>query len=120
MSRKLLFVLFTNEPCKRNHAFMQALDLDARGHALRILLEGEATRCLAELEGRFGELFAAASARGLVVGACQTASAGCATGDPARNVAALATELGVPLLGAMDGHASLAGFVDEGYELVVF
>ncbi len=120
MPRKLLFVVFTNEPCKRNHAFMQALDLEARGTQVRLLLEGEATRCLAEREGRFGALFAAALDRGLLVGACRTAAGGCSTGDPGRDVAAIASEQGLPLLDDMDGHASLGPYVAEGYELVVF
>ncbi len=120
MPRKLLFVVFTNEPCKRNHAFMQALDLEARGHRVRLLLEGGATRCLAEREGRFGALFSAALDRGLLVGACRTAAGGCSTGDPARDVATIASEQGLPLLDDMEGHASLGPYVAEGYELVVF
>ena len=67
--QKLLFVLFTNEPCKRNHAFMHALDLSLHGHEVRILLEGEATRCLAERADHFGELFNKAAAEALDVGA---------------------------------------------------
>ena len=120
MPRKLLLVVFGNEPCRRNHAFMYALDLEAKGHQVRILLEGEATRCLAEREGRFGELFEQALKRGLIAGACQAASRGCCTGDPARNVEALAKEQGLPLFADMQGHASIAAFVEEGYEVVTF
>ncbi len=120
MPRKLLFVVFTDEPCKLNHAFMQALDLEARGHQVRLLLEGAGTRCLAEREGRFGELFAAARERGLLAGACRTAAGGCSTGDPARDVVSAAAEQGVPLLDDMDGHASLGPYVAEGFEIVVF
>ncbi len=120
MPRTLLLVVFTNEPCRRNHAFMYALDLAGRGHQIRILLEGEGTRCLAERTGRFGELFEQALQRGLVAGACQTASRGCSTGEPARNVEALAKEQGLPLFADMQGHASIAPFIDEGYEVVTF
>jgi hypothetical protein len=119
-TRKLLLVVFTNDPCKRNHAFMHALDLSTRGHEVRIILEGEGTRCLAEREGRFGELFAAAENRGLLAGACKTASAGCAAQDPARNMTALAAEQGIPLLDDMDGHAGVSDYVSDGFELVVY
>jgi hypothetical protein len=120
MPRKLLFLVFTNDPCRRNHAFLYALDLARHGHQVQIVLEGEATRCLRERQGRFGELFAEAVRLGLLAGACKTASGGCATGDPAREVTDLAEEAGVPLLDAMQGHAGIAPFVNQGFEIVTF
>jgi hypothetical protein len=118
--RKLLLLVFTNEPCKRNHAFMHAIDLGRQGHEIRIILEGEATRCLAECEGRFGELFAAAVKQGILAGACRTASHGCSTNDSARDVAALAIRQGIPLLDDMDGHAATGDYISEGFELIVY
>ena len=87
---------------------------------MRIILEGEGTRCLAEREGRFGALFADAMARGIVAGACKTASAGCATDDPSRNVSDLAVADGIPLLDGMAGHASLSDYISNGYELLLY
>jgi hypothetical protein len=118
MTRKLLFILFTTEPCRRNHAFMYALDLARHGHDVRLLLEGEAVRCVAEREGRFGELFEEARSRGLLAGVCKTASAGC--NDPSRNVTELAIERGLEIRGDMDGHAGIDAFVSDGYEVVTF
>ncbi len=118
MPRKLLFVVFTNDPCKRNHAFLWAADLARHGHQIRIVLEGEGTQSLKEREGRFGELFEQARSLGLVAGACRAASGGCK--DPARDVTPIARELGLALLDGADGHASIAPFVDEGYEVVTF
>ncbi len=120
MPRKLLFLVFTNEPCRRNHAFLYAIDLVREGHQVRIILEGEATRCLRERQGQFGELFAEAGRLELLAGACKTASAGCATGDPTRNVTELVEAAGVPLLDGMRGHASIAAFVNQGFEIVTF
>ncbi len=118
--RKLLFIVFTNEPCKRNHAFMHALDLATHGHTARILLEGQATRCVTEQEGTFGELFKSAKDQGILLGACKTASRGCATNDPTRNVASLAEQQGITLLEGMNGHASIAAYVEDGFEVVVY
>jgi len=118
MTRKLLFVVFTNDACKRNHAFLWAAELARGGHQVRILLEGEGTQALREREGRFGELFERARGLGLLAGACRAASAGCS--DPARDVSAIAKDLGLALLDGADGHASIASFVAEGYEVVVF
>lgn len=118
MARKLLFVVFTNDACKRNHAYLWAADLARQGHQVRIVIEGEATQSLREREGRFGELFEQARGMGLIAGCCKAASSGCS--DPARDVAAIATGLGLKLLDGADGHASIAPFVGEGYEVVTF
>jgi hypothetical protein len=119
-TRKILFIVFTNETCKRNHAFMYALDLERRGYTVRILLEGESTRCLADLEGRFKELFEAAVERKIVAGACGTAARGCSTGDAARDVSTVAACLKVSLLDDMDGHAGIDRYIADGFEIVVF
>ena len=118
--RRLLLVVFTNEPCKRNHAFMHALDLTQQGHAVQIILEGEATRSLAEREGRFGKLFALAEAEGIIAGACKTASHGCATCDPSRNVTELAMQQHIPLLDGIWDHAAIGEYISKGFELVIY
>ncbi|MFC1643195.1 hypothetical protein ACFL5O_11015 [Myxococcota bacterium] len=120
MTKKLLFLVFSGDACRVQHAFMHALDLAEHGHQVCLLLEGEATAKLRELDGRFGELFRAALAENLVAGVCATAARGCSTGDPARHVAELAEELGLSLLGDLSGHASIERFVRDGYELVTF
>jgi len=123
MARKLLFVLFTDEPCKRNHAFMYAIALHRQGHAVRLILEGLATRsfaALGEQGSSFAALFQEAKALGLVAGACRKAASGCASNDPARQVSDLVQEQGVALLDGMNGHADIEPLVREGYELVVF
>jgi hypothetical protein len=118
MTRKLLFLVFTNDACRRNHAFMHAVDLARRGHVVRLILEGDATQSLRAREGRFGAIFEEARSLGLLAGACRTASSGC--NDPARDVTALARDLGLPLMDTLDGHAGLEPFVSDGYEIVTF
>lgn len=118
--RKLLFIVFTNDPCKRNHAFLHALDLKKHGHVIRMILEGEATRCIAEQEEFFVKLFSDARAEGILDGACKTASGGCATDAPERNTSALFREQGIALLDQMDGHASISSYVADGFEIVVY
>jgi len=118
MSRKLLFLVFTNDACKRNHAFMYAADLTRHGHTVRIILDGEGTQCLREREGRFGELFEELRNLGVLAGACKTASAGCK--EEGRDVTPLAVAAGLPLLGEMAGHAGIESFVRDGFEIVTF
>jgi hypothetical protein len=118
MVRKLLFVVFTNDNCRRNHAFMYAIDLAKHGHVVRLILEGDATQGLRDREGRFGELLEEAQTLGLVAGVCKTASGGCKT--PSRDVTGITHEIGLPLLDTLDGHAGIEPFVSEGYEIITF
>ncbi len=118
MPRKLLFVVFSLDSCRRNHALLHALELADAGFAVRLIFEGEAVRSLNERDGLFPELLAAAQARGLVAGVCQTAAAGC--DDPTCDVRARAQALDLPLLGTMRGHAGIADSVADGYEIVVY
>jgi hypothetical protein len=118
MQRKILFVVFSSDACRRNHAFMYAIDLARHGHKVRLILEGEAVRCVGDREGRFGDLFAEALSLGLIAGACKTASAGCS--EPSKDVTALARAAGLELMGTLDGHAGIESFVSDGYEVVTF
>ena len=120
MNRKLLFILFSADACRRNHAFMYALDLTQHGPSVRVILEGEATQCLRARQGRFAELFEQARDLGLIVGACRTASSGCSTGDPQRDVTQLAALEGIELLDSLGGHAGVERYVKDGYEIVTF
>ena len=122
MKQKLLFMVFTDEDCRRNHAFMYALDCSGKGHEVKLILEGPAAACLAKLKegGRFAGLFKQAKEAGLIEGACKMASGGCSTGDKARNVTLAAKAAGLELLSDLDGHAGIERFVAAGYQVVVF
>ncbi|BDG02909.1 hypothetical protein [Anaeromyxobacter oryzae] len=121
-SRKLLLVLFAEDSCRQNHALMYALDLHDKGHAVKLILEGAATKLVGTVqsaESRTGALLRQALDAGVLAGACGRASSGCASEDPTRKVADLAQAAGVPLLADLHGHASIEPFVREGYEIVV-
>ena len=120
-TRKLLFLLFSDDTCRQNHAFMYALDLHKKGYEVRIIIEGLATKVLTEIalaDSRTGELLREAHQVGILAGACARASSGCASGDPDRDVAEIARTHGIVLLSDMDGHANIEPFVRNGYEVV--
>ena len=122
MPRKILFVLFSEDACRQNHALLYALDLREKGHEVKLILEGGATRMVSAMhaaDSRPGALLRQARDVGILAGACGRASSGCASEDPTRQVAQLAEAAGVPLLSALGGHASIEPFVREGYELVM-
>ncbi len=122
MTRKLLFVVFSEDGCRQNHALMYAMDLHAKGHAVRLILEGGATKLVSALsdeQSRTGALLRAVRDAGLLAGACGRASSGCVSDDPTRKVADAARAGGVSLLADMQGHAAIEPFVREGYEILI-
>lgn len=122
MAAKVLFVVFSDEACRRNHAFRYALDLHRKGIVARVVVEGVATSSLRELDdpaSDFAKLFHEAAGLGLVAGACRAACAGCRSDDPNRSVTGIAQAHGVPLLDGADGHASLEPFVRDGYQILI-
>lgn len=120
-SRKLLFVVFSDDACRQNHALMYAIDLHEKGYLVKVILEGAATKIIGAMESsesRTGALLRQARDAGLVAGACGRASSGCASDDPTRKVADLARASGIDLLADLHGHAGIEPFLREGYELV--
>ncbi|MCL2825628.1 MAG: hypothetical protein FWD57_16670 [Polyangiaceae bacterium] len=123
MNSKVLFVVFSKNPCRRNHAIRYALDLHQKGHTARIILEGPATWAIKEVtdpHSDFGKLFIEAERAGLVAGVCKTASARRCSGNDCTDIASLAESRGIALLDIADGHASIEPFVRDGYQVIVF
>lgn len=121
-TRKLLFILFSDDACRLNHALLYAIDLHRRGTAtVKVIVEGAATKVFGNAQGtKTALLFDEAIKLGLVSGACRTASGGCNSNAPERQVSETFLERGLPLLDDLDGHAGVESFVREGFELVPF
>jgi hypothetical protein len=120
MSRKILFVVFAEDVCRQLHAFLYALDLHSKGYQTRIIVEGMATRLLADLERaplRLQKAVADAKNAGLIAGACLQACSGCGnTAD--RNVVDAIKARGVGFLDDMENHAGIEPFIRDGYEVI--
>lgn len=130
MGRKFLFVIFKYSGCSIMHAIWYAKDLTKRGHEVKIIFEGEATKALGD-EKLLPEI-RAANYLGLIAGVCKAASRsmGCCPEKCAAEVAkdpswvsplhAECEKDKIPLLCDLDGHAGIGEFVDQGYEIVTF
>jgi len=121
MTRKILFVVFSDDLCRLNHVFMYALDLASKGHQARILVEGAATRMFEHIQDpelKLTRLFKEAQEKCLVVGSCKAASSGCANKENGVLISDLVAQKGVPLLSDMDGHAGIEKYVADGFEIV--
>lgn len=120
MQRKILFVVFAEDVCRQLHAFLYALDLHGKGYQTRIIIEGMATRLLADLAQaplRLQKAVNDAKAAGLIAGACQQACMGCGS-DEDRNIVDAIKAQGVSFLHDLENHAGLEPFIREGYEVI--
>jgi hypothetical protein len=96
------------------NALELAKEVRARGGDARIVFDGAGTRWIPKLagaDGMKGELFR--SVRDAVDGACSYCAG-------AFGVREMIKKTGVPLLDDFEGHPSLAGYLERGYEIVTF
>ncbi len=113
---KIALFGFNGEPMCFVHVLLNALDLAARGHEVRVVVEGSATRLVPELasEGHdFHGLYARVEQAGLFDGACKA----CAS---KMGVLAGVQAAGLALLDDMVGHPGVARYLEQGYQVMVF
>ena len=115
MTNYALFV-FNGDPMCFIHVLLNALDMQARGDTVRLVIEGAATGLLPELEKDghpLHKLWKKTLAAGLVDGVCLACATKTGAADTAR-------QLGLKLLDEMNGHPSMAAYRRAGCELVTF
>ena len=113
---KVALVAFQGEVMCFAHVLLNALDLRDRGGEAKIIIEGLATKLLAELnrpENAFHALYIRAKEAGLLDGVCRA----CATKTGSL---AEAQNQGLPLLDDMSGHPSLGRYLEAGFTILTF
>ena len=115
-NRKTVLFAFQGNPLCFIHVLLNALDLHERGLEGKIVIEGEAVKLVAEmsLDSHFlHALYAKTKDLGLIDAVCL----------------ACATKLGaledikfekLPLVDDMNGHPSMARYLEQGYEVITF
>ncbi|WP_370573736.1 DsrE family protein [Methanomethylovorans sp.] len=116
MGKKIAVFAFNGEPMCFAHALMNAIDMKERGHDVKLVIEGSATRNISELidpTKPFSSLYMKVKKAGLVDCVCKACAQKMDSIDSAK-------EQGLHLCDEMFGHPSMARYVEEGYEIVVF
>ncbi|MBS3809316.1 MAG: DsrE family protein [Desulfobacterales bacterium] len=116
MTKKVALFVFNDDAMCFTHVLLNVLDMHARGYEVRMVLEGDATKLLPGLENEATGLFKMwqqVKSENLVAGVCRACSGQMGTRDSAQRQ-------GLALLDDMSGHPSFAGFLSQGYEIVVF
>jgi len=114
--RKVALYAFNGDPMCFVHVMLYALDFEARGDEVKIVMEGSATklvRDLVEPDAPFAALYREIKSKQLIGAVCQACSAKMGALEVAR-------EQGLFIDGSLKGHPSLAADREAGYEVFTF
>ena len=114
--KKFALFVFNGDPMCFIHVLLNALDMKAKNHEARIILEGSSVKLIPELvkpENHLCGLWKKCLDADLVEGVCKACSTKLGTFDAAK-------EQGFAFLDDMSGHPSISGYRDNGYEVITF
>jgi len=116
MPKKILLVAFQGQPMCFIHVLLNGLEMQAKGHQCKIIVEGEATRLIPEIsrEGHFlNALYRQMLDKGLLEGVCRACSSKMQVLEDIKAA-------GLPLLDDMSGHPGMAKYIEQGFEIINF
>lgn len=114
--KKFALFVFNGDPMCFIHVLLNALDMKEKGHEAKIIVEGAAVKLIPELvkpEFPLISLWKKNLEAGTVEGVCKACSNKLGTLDAAK-------EQGLTLLGDVAGHPGMAGYRDNGFEIITF
>ena len=116
MDKRVVLVAFNGEAMCFVHILLNALDMKTRGYDVKVVVEGTATKLVNDLNDEslpFGKLYVAVRDQGLIDCVCEACAAktGALEGVKAQ---------GLTLGNDMNGHPSLARYMDQGYQVITF
>ncbi len=113
---KVVLFPFNGELMCFIHVLLNALDMKERGYDVGIVIEGAATTLvpkLADASNPMHGLYKQTKEAGLIFGACKACSA-------KLGVLEAVEAEGLALLGDMKGHPSMAGYLEQDYQVITF
>lgn len=114
--KKFAMFVFNGDPMCFIHVLLNALDMETKGHEVKIIMEGASVKLLPELvkpENPLNGLWKKNLAAGLVEGVCKACSHKLGTLEAAK-------AQGLKLLDGMSGHPGMALYRENGYEIITF
>lgn len=114
--KKIALLAYTGELTCFAHVMLYALDCEAKGFEVKVVIEGAATKLITELaipDKPFANLYSHLLEKKLLTCICKACSQKMGT-------LAEAERQGLNIVGDMQGHPSIAGYLEDGFELVSF
>ena len=116
MPRKVALFAFNGDPACFVHVLLNALEMNQKGYDVKIIMEGQATRLITELADPakpLSNLYKQVKETGLVDCVCKARAA-------KMGALEAASQQWLPLCEEMSGHASMAKYLEQGYEIITF
>ncbi|MGA1819978.1 MAG: cytoplasmic protein [Thermoplasmatota archaeon] len=116
MTRKVALFAFNGDPMCFIHVLLNTLDMHERGYDVRLVIEGAATKLVPSInttEHPLNKLYMETKEKGLVHCVCRACANKMETLESA-------VEQGLPVCGDLKGHPSMAGYIEQGYEVLIF
>jgi hypothetical protein len=114
--KKFALFVFNGDPMCFIHVLLNALDMKAKGHEAKIIIEGASVKLIPELVktgNPLNGLWKKNLEAGLVEGVCKACSNKMGTLEAAK-------EQGLTILDDMSGHPGMTAYMDKGYEIITF
>lgn len=114
--QKLALFAFNGEMTCFVHVLLNARDLAAAGHEVKVIVEGAATALIPQLAdptNPMGDLYSQVKEAGLIAGACRACSV-------KMKVLEAVEAQGLELLDDMMGHPSMSAYLADGYSIITF
>ena len=114
--KKYVLFAFNGDPMCFVHVLLNTLDMEKRGYAVKLVIEGSATKLIPELVkpgAPFAHLFEEVKKKNLIDCVCNA----CAE---KMGVIAAVREQDLPLCAELKGHPSMARYIDDGYQIITF
>jgi len=112
--RKIAIFAFNGELMCFGHALLNAVDLHEKGHDVKLIIEGSATKLIADFQKPktpFYELFNKCVSSGILDAVCK----GCAA---KMKTLKICQTKGYPLDGEMSGHPAMEKYIASAYEII--
>jgi hypothetical protein len=114
--KKFALFVFNGDAMCFIHVLLNALDMKAKGHEAKIIIEGASVKLIPELVkpgNPLNGLWKKNLEASLVEGVCKACSTKLGTFEAAK-------DQGLTFLDDMSGHPSMAAYRDNGYEIITF
>jgi len=114
--QKTALYAFNGEMMCFVHVLLNALDLNAKGHEVALVIEGSATKLAPELaqpDNPMHGLWTKVRDAGLISAVCRACS-------QKMGVLQQIEDMGLPLGDDMQGHPGMARYLDNGYRVITF
>ena len=113
---KIALFAFNGDPMCFIHVLLNALDFSEKDFEIKVVIEGSATKLVAELardDHPLHNLYEQVKEKVLLMGVCKA----CAQKKGALKAA---EDQGLRLLEDMSGHPGMANFTEQGYKIITF